>query len=702
MLSSVLFAALISQQASNPTIDFESRALAIGPLLERLSVETKTTLKAAFPIAHQVVFVRAKQVPLSELKSRLAEALDATWIPKPDGEYLEQTPDQKQQIWTRHVTRRQQMVDSALATTRKGLDEPFDGKALARGLAALKNRDEFLDNRAEAQLQYQAEKKLFDAGPISRLMRRLVLACNPKDLAAVGAFDRRIFAFKPTRMQFKIGEAGYRAALSDFSKEQQAWIDTAATVTFKDNRDSRTVTDPRSQLDVSPTLGQKVYLEVIRGQMAALLSVNLIADRPIFGTSVLSQMSLADPARKFLDAQMNPVAPAETDPIVALSPDSMEFQKRMSDAFRGREVSAPSPRMLELILGVDKNEPLGWTVSDGLLAFSSFKKTNLIAVLPDQAMAIAFFGTPDQPLRAIQFTKALVDSGTLELNERAGWTVMTPSDAWESAEDFAYRGPIAKLMQAMHSKGALEVRDLARYAFESKQNSRTGLGGWWPALYDRSFMGTSDHTDWNALRLFGSFPEAAQRDLENGKKFPLAGLNPEQRKIIEKIVYAGQIRSEERLDSGTSMSHHPTVEPTEEFANGLPAGLVVTARSKGSPVIVAYGQDAEGRIRPLRGLNAWTLATIELDVTGNAKRMADYGVPNLVGYGIGNDKMVSLRVELSPGIWKESTIIVAEYPKNAKPVSWEKLPESFRKQIADAIERRKEQKKTQGGDPPPP
>lgn len=700
MVLSALFA--LSVLAGQDTIKLDLKAAPIASILEQVDTKTGANLRASAALAHEVVFVQVDGVSLADLKSRLAEVMSASWVVKTDGEYLERTPDQQREIWTRHLASRAAMIQESLGTVRKVVEKPFDGKALANGLAALRPADEFGDDRAGAMVRYKAERALFESGPMGRLLRKLLLACDPKDLAAIGPHERRIFTLNPTRMQRGFNKNQFDQALAAFAKEQTDWAEAAAKVNFPTDNRGRMVSDPRSQLDYEAEKLRSVRLEVKRGEMTALFNVNLLGHRdPFPGVTVLTQADFEDAARRFMNAQMNPTAPGETDPAVELSADSKTFQARLSQAFSGRTPDPMTPEFRELLLNVDKHEPLGLATSDALVTYANHKKVNLIAALPDNALGAAWFVSTDQKPRAEQIVRAIVNLCGVELRESGKWALLVPLDRWEHALDFTPRGPVAELVKAVDAKAALDPRDYARYAYRSGRGWRMGLGDIWLGLYSPSFLGASDFTDWNGLRLYGSFPLARQRELEDGKKFPITGLTPEQRKIVEAIVYAGPIASEQKISSNLSQQLHEPIEPTDAFANGVPADAVVSGSSREARVLVAYGKASDGSLRPLRKIDHWTIAAVELEVVGNTERMARYGVPGLVGYAPGKEKMIAIRVELGPGIWKESTLMVPEYDPNAKPVAWDKLSPEDVKVIANAIEQTRA-RKNQGGTTPPP
>jgi hypothetical protein len=69
---------------------------------------------------------------------------------------------------------------------------------------------------------------------------------------------------------------------------------------------------------------------------------------------------------------------------------------------------------------------------------------------------------------------------------------------------------------------------------------------------------------------------------------------------------------------------------------------------------------------------------------------------------MGTNKIVVLRTEFAPGVWRETSFSVPEYDPKATPGAWDKLPESQAKQVKDAIELMKKQKANQPGRVIPP
>ena len=666
-------------------IDFDAKATAVGPLLERLSAQTGAHLRAAPNVAQEIVFVRAKGTGLQDLETRLADALVARWTNDGEFKVLTRTAANEKEVWNAHVSLRRKLVDEALKDASKRLEAKFDARSLASSLLALGPRG---DDPTSARLRFTTEQALFARGPMARLLDRLVLACNPNDLAAVGPYQRRIFRIDPTQMQCGIDAKKYDDAIAAFTVEQQAWQEAAARVTFPEEPSGSMANDPRVQLNIDPNLGP-ISLEVKRGEMSALFMVNLIPeDEKHLGFGVLSQTVYADPERTFLDAQMTPLPPEKDDPLVDLSDDAREFQKRVTEAFGGRTVSPLSPRMHDLMLGVVRNDPLSWSVSDILLTFAETSNLNVVASLPESTLPITMFMGNQGPMHVRNVIKALQESGTLELHTKDGWGMFAPVDRYEAALDFTPRAAVAELMKSTFADGRLDIRNYARYAYQSKRLNRGGIGEFFLAMVDRSVLGSSDHTDWKSLQLYGSFSASEQGALEAGGRYAYSLMSPEQQNIVERIVFANRL-------TRSGESGRPFVEPTEAYSMGIPSSCVVSAKSQRTPVIVAYAKGTDGRTRPARSVDPYTLATIESTVVGNPELMASYGVANLVGYAPGAEKVVRIRVEVTPGVVVESSITVPDYDMDANPVAWDKLPAPYSKQIAGALAQLRTQKSNQ-------
>jgi len=661
----MIAALLLLPFGAQGVFDFEADAGSVASVVARLGEQTHTKMKAGSGIGAEVVFVRAHNVRLDELKARLAEAVYGSW--KKDGDTLvltRQAADERA-IWAKHVGLRRKYLDSELDRIRKEVETPFDGAGLAKGLKSLDDLDP--SDRQAARKRFERQAALFAKGPAMRLLNRLLLACNPDDLAGIGPYSRTVFRVNPTVMQKGFDPQKYRQALADFAKEQTDWKDAAA-VDFGNGGGSRMVSDPRVQLELGNLSEVQPGLDIRRGDMAALFSANLVGEPQTFGRQVLCQASLADPSRKFLDAMNTPAPAAKDDPDILLSANSQEFRRMLKATFMGGANEGLNERSMQLLLHPDTIDPVGFGANEVLTAYGETKKLNVVAALPDNVLGALWSNVESGPLKLYGGLNAMLQLGSIDQKEQGGWAVFTHSDPFETPATFTPRAPMADFMKALIGKGRLDIHDYARFAFNSGRVARMGLCEYYMAIFDRTVLGALDRTDWNGLSLYGSFDAEQQKGLDAGGRIPIGSLTVAQSSIVRRGAYAGEIRSESQQGGGAAVLSNRVVEPTETFATGLPSMGVITAKTTLTPTIVAYGKSADGKVKPLRGLNPPTLATVENEIIGDAGRMKDYGVAGLVGYAPGADKLVALRVELMPKVWKEMALTMPEYDATATPV----------------------------------
>lgn len=699
MLSCLVAVCILSP--TSKAIDFNPRADNLRAVVSQLAQATGEKLEVDGDIAHEVVFVQMGKTDGKVIREEIAKAVVGTWVSQDGVLILERTPAQKAEFWNEHLAIRRKEVDRALAVMAKELEKPFNARALLDGLNKLPDEASVGNDRLAAMARYRTQQQLFDMSPLARLIRRMLLACDRNDLAAVGPHERRLFRLRGNKRQGKIGEAAFRLAAAQFAKEQAAWVDMTANNPFPEHRGGRTVSDPRTQTRISEKAALDAELVVLRGEMASLFNVNLYGISEHFGRTTLCQMDVPDASREFLNAVAQGVQVDQNDPLVKLSADSKIVVEAMKTLWTRDGSYVASPELLQLISGVGQKEPLAWILSEVFSNYSDHKGVNVVASLPDEAFPIAVFGGPNK-VRVQQAINSLLKSGVLKLEKAGNWHRFTPVDRWEAAIEFTPRPAMAKLIKSLVEKGGVDVRDYATYAFESKRLNRGGLADIFAMMIDPTMAGGMDFASWDGMRLYGSFTSKTRQDLEQGATINYAGLNGAQKQIVERIIYCDVIRSDERIDKGTTQIGKVTIEPTDNYVNGLPPGAQVVSKSNVSETIVAYGRDGNGKTRVLRTINPWTLAHVLSEGLEDKSVQTKYGLSNLVGFAPGVDRLLSLRIVLAPGLWKETPLMIPGHDENAKPVAWDRLPEKQRKQIEDAIKQYKDSRPAQGGGTPPP
>jgi hypothetical protein len=677
------WAALVLPLVAAPALDFETPATTLATALERLSEVSGTRLAASPAARDEIVFIHVRGTTLPELKARLAEALDGAWVRSGEIETFVRRPEHERAIWNRHLALRRSYLDEELERVRKTLEEPFEAGALARGLMALPSGRE-RQGPGGRQI-YERERALFAASPAARLLNRVLLACDPDDLAAVGSYERALFTDNPTRLQKRIDRTKLERALAQFRKEQEAWSEEASRHRFPAN-DSRMVGDPISQASYDPGM-TGIALEVRRGDSAALFNVNLIRYPHGAGQPVLAQASLAHPSRRFLESMVE-YAEDAADVDVPLSPHAKLLVERMKRAVGGEAVPEMTEEELSFLIDPVAHEPLAALPGDVLAEFARRRDLDVVASLPDMSFATAAFpALQGGALKLNAAVKALGSDGQTTLLERDGWAIIKPLDRVESRQMFTPRAPLRTFLSQVHAKGRVDVLDHARYAFLTGRRGRNALGEWHLMMLAPEMMSALDTTDWNTLRLYGSLSNEQRRSVEAGGRIPLDRLTPAQRSVADAILLLEPLRSEKWTDARSMMwGTQSPVEPTVALANGTPPAAALVGRTAQTTTIVAYGRGKDGRPRPLRPVDPWTIANLFIDGVPPPQSLQQYGMPGYTGFAMGGERLLALRLELSPGVWRESVIVSPVWDEQARPVAWDQLPEATAKEIRGAID----------------
>lgn len=696
-----MLSALILLAARDAKIDIEFRAGSLRSALTEISQKSGQKLETDGVLAEQIVYVKVRDVDVEELKKRLATAVIGTWEKKDDRQILKRLPSQQQAIRSEYLATRERLIGTELKKFEKQLEKPFQAKELAQGLAGLGSQPGAGADRAQSMAYWQKYNALILNGPMSRFARRLVLCAKPSDLAKVGPYERWIFTTTPTKRQMPIDKAKYEAALKAYAKEQSAWSEAARNYDFGEDSGGRMVSDPRAQVDYDPN-ARDFRFAFSRGDMTGLGMINVLGGfDPSGSRQIVTQIDLAGPEREFLNSVSQPQASSGAGPLVNFSPES----KTMLDGYMGmmsqRKSPILKPELKALLLDPEHYDPLSFGVSDILHDYAESTKSNLVASLGDSIFSWSIFVMSQQSPRLHIAIEAFRKTGGVVFNEADGWAVLTPGYRYEEELNFTPRKPLGNLTRATAKRGVLDMVDFSEFAYKSNRVQRRGMETFYLGMLDTSTLSLMDRSDWNTFKLYGGLSPEQRNLIDQNGTVTVKGLSPAMLAIVDRMVYNTEIRSETSSASGVTRLGN-VVEPTEAYANGLPLEAVIAGDSSSVETIVAYGRGADGKAKPLRSLDAYNLASIETDVVGKPELMANYGVPDLLGYAMGKQKMLRLRLLLEPGLWREGTIVLNDFDATAKPVTWDKLPEDIVKQIKGGFEQVKQMKSQQRQGTPPP
>ena len=657
-----------------PNISFEAKAGSVGPILEQLSAQTGTKFKSTPSLARETLLVKVKDVSLADLKLKLAEALDAKWVTEAGTEYLKREQAQVQEIKNRHLNLRQQYLEAELAKLQNEVETPFDPAGLASGLQSMVFSSGEPVEDGSSRAQKRMRRSLVRQSPTSRLLNRILLACDPNQLAAIEPYERRLFVVSPTRRQGGIDPKKLSFALAEFAINQSKWRRATAGLNIPRELSYSEGIDPRGQIAIPPNLGGLLQLEVIRSDMPGLFVAELYYYRPDGRPEPLFQRWVGAPEPLLKDPSS---APNHEDPEVRISPSSQVLLD-LQEARSKRNAMSISDAERTALLHPDQEDPLSFLASDCLIAIAASKQTNLVATIPDDAFQVVNTMAQNRQLQVQRVRDALMDGGVVSFTDSPGWSIVKPCDQYESSLTYTPRPILANMMASLDSQGWLNVEAYSEYAFGTQRVSPYGVGEQYLALFEPSVMTPIVRLDWDTLRLYGSLSSSQKLTLNSGRPWLVSNLSKAQKSLVDRIIYRSALNSEDILTE-TESSLGPRIEPTTEFVDGLPAESALSIRGKPGQALFAYGRTKTGKIKTFGPVTTYQVPWLE---NGTA-----YWMKGVVGYALHKQRKVAFRIEVGEGNWKEILLNIPEYNAALKPVPWTQLPPLYVKTIQSNIAR---------------
>lgn len=667
-MTSLAVLAILSLQTA--TLSVEVTGENVAAVLRKVSSLSGTTHEVKGDLAEEIIALRLAESSPEIFRENLAKALDATWIREGNKHILTRTTTNEKEIWNRHLDLRKQFVEDIFNTLSAQVSPEFDARGLVFSLKALPDQsDRTFHQRLEA-----VSKK----GAIARLLKRLVMACNQEDLASVGQYERAVFKVNPTKRQKRIDPTAFKRAFDEFKKENDQWLEAASNQDFGD-ASNMTVSDPRSQTKYKALDPERVSLHVKRGDMAGFGMVNLVySESPGSRPNILAQEFLADPARMFLNSMQNPPSARSDLPSAELSVEAKESMMALRSFNTGTPLKLSETTLLALAKPTER-DPNSLFFGEIVIDYAKQNKLNLIASLTDPMSTVSMFLNSTKIQPAETTISQLIQAGSLKKEEGSkDFVLFTTKDRYEDSQAFTNRMAMEDLIKAELASN-LGFNELCKYAFESKRLTRYGIGETYLGMYNFSKLLTLLNSDWEAAKIYGSFTAAQKKILEANNTIPFAGLRPEQKALVERLIYNAQLDSDEVLEQN-SRQLGSFLEPTDAFPEKLPEGTNVHLSEKSIPTIVSYTKDSNGQVKPGRTINTYTLANYIVD-----KEPVKYSLSNLEGFAMAKTRFIQIRIYVAKDTFKNLVVETVEYDSKAKPGPYTSLPESVRNEITNYV-----------------
>lgn len=681
MLAAVC-AFVFAEAYKDSTISFHGPAMRVGPLLGALSSASGTKMKASTELDRLVALVDVDSVAAPALREELADALDARWKQEGDTFILIPSPMKERAEEQQNYAIRLKIVNETLAMAGKGLADKFDGQSaanLAQRLVTLRGQINSNPGDQNLRQEYEAANR---QGPTRRVLLRLLQTLPREDLAQLDQGDHIVYAFKPTRLQRSFSGKAVEL-FTDFFREQELFAKALSTLNVPDPTDGQMVNEPlawREGFDAEPS---GFYLSAGFAYNEALLC-NLCHQSDGFPTTIAQffQRGPSDDAIYRIASDPNP---KKEEPI-ELSEDSKAFLEFSRATFPGatKPREEVSPALAKKLADPARYDPLSLLATDALRAIAKERHQNLVAWVPDSMFMLPLFPAMSRPL-SLSTIKTLVTSSSMGLDSttEGGWLLMKPKNPYRARKAADDRNAMARIAKAALA-GHISLDDYANYAASCNHGPYDGLGTSYAFLIDPAFGSMSDGTDWDALRLFGSFDPMARTNLAKGEGIAFRALSDRQKNIVRKITFARLIQSDEANPSGAIGKQ---VEPSEILQAWVPDNGILSIQVNRSQAIYAYLRSDKGSMKPFRTIDpstiAWTLYAKEHPSQERVPAAAD-------GYALGEKTLYRMRLAYGPKLRSEFNLTDNGLPTGS-PVPWTQLPQEIRSKIEAALKLRADQ-----------
>ncbi len=577
--------------ALSAKVTFEARAASADRVLEALSEACGTRLTCSTAVAKEVLAVKVREAPLSELMDRIATAASAVWRREGSSYRLIRTQEIEKREREAHFQARLEAIRKAQEALRERIAKlpPFDTEEARQiGIQAQVLVDRARQERENlGQSFWNQQQALGDRLPSGRLAMRLAALLDPAILASELGPTKIAFSLRPNRMQKPLPKQAEHA-LAEFARESAVMLDAQPQrpnaddvysfgpalfnyfrpVQTADASPARLVVQARSWSWAGHSYSVTAYVANSSGRILAEPEFTLQSEQAAPGGASV-------PAAK------------QGEPDIELSPLSKELSEKIrrlvdSSNFAGRP--ALSPGLKEVFLHPESRDVGELVATDAAFAIANSNGTNLVACLTDVFSLYSVWMLGTGTVKPSQVSSELGSTRT-GMSERTvgGWTLLRPARPYESRLQKADRAALGRLLREAAQMDRVSIDAMAQYALTCQLDPDQTIAI--PLLMVVAPEGSRDvgNSNWETLKLHGSLTPGQRRVLASGGRLQYPQLSPMQKALVERIVYVtGDMIHEARgaqpmYDGDTRIySHHTLLRlPTERFPDGLPIGTAL-------------------------------------------------------------------------------------------------------------------------------
>ncbi len=700
---------LANGQDTSVKITYTAPATRLQTELDEIGKQAKMPLYASPDMARETLVIKVKDLPLSDLMAKIAEATSGSWIPEGTG----------YRIVIDSVKRRQEANESRLASIRKvtesmkKLTEPLDKKPT---LTAANTGDS--QAHGTVSVGTSGTNMLMGGGgdsPADRALLRILKLMGPGQLASVQSGDRVVLATNPNGSQISM-PSGSTDAITRLVEEQRIFAQAAK----KNKKPDQTPPDQNEAVQqIKDMFGidtdamtrelagppAKVLLTLSRNSLFGGLDATLLL-YDTNGKVLLTGRTSIDVGggllnmQEIIDATATVNKPVVKPPVNEQEIPLTPLSKQM---FSYRNVNRMDPGSLDVkipdevraaMLIPDQRDPLSFAESEGVMALADAKKEQLVANLPDSILQISLFSTGAK-LTVSAFEERLKKSAvTTEAN---GFMVIRPLDPYDARLGKVDRVSLTSFIRNVHGKAFAPLDDVAQYALKNPPPAETPAATSYLMMFAPEAIqgGVGGQADWNMLRFFATLSPPQRQSLAQGRPMQLGNLTPGQISYATKLLFGANAHLQVQ-DPNAKKSELPAIfdainmfklptdfrsEPTEAMPNGFPRGGMLTLNLNKEPVAKSTSQGMMG----MAALGLDELAMLKFFKGEPQFAQVQAYMPNLDQLRLGSRLIYKFTFRVSREASETQTLMDNSMQNDAQIVSMSNLPSDVQKQIDQRV-----------------
>lgn len=715
--TAVLFALTLNfpAQDADVKVTYERVALPLSRAMEELSKTSGTQLKVAQTLENEIIVIKVKDTPLSQLKAQIAKAAVGVWVKQDDGSEI-LNPDllARTALSRKASVKRQNELQKSLTALIDMLRPPKKG--------------------AQVDPEEQFDMGFMGSGTGVKLIAHMAQNLRITDLMALRKGDRVVYSTQPNSMQRQLNTAGLDKAVAEFIIEHNKRADAAknevndvdpamaaqiekAKAMFGDfMREQQRIDTPPAKIlfavergGMFGFMGDGIQLNMIafdaKGQVLATANHSL--GDSMFDMATTAAADAGGPEEP-VESTTPPKATEPDDPRlkkqIELTPLSLELKTISTFVNRGQSEQKPSKELMEKILRPDLYDPLSFEFSESLMALASAREDKLVAVLPDGESDFASISRVSGGDTVGSFLHRLEVNETITMERKDGWLNVSPIDPDSARAKRVDRRALAKFLGAVQDTVVPSLDALSAYATANPPPMETPVV--MPHLMllapNTVSIGIQGMQDWSMLRLYGMLTQGERSALREGKPLAFSTLSTKCQSMVKDMVFGAESKLQVGPDKenalglfgGFSFGRGSLVssykeEPTELMPNGLPGAGAIRLQVKPSHFVIP--SDMKGGLASMFGaLGPDEFAMLKY--FSEEPKMAQMSgmMPKLEKFKLGNRDVLDFRFILAEDVTQKHTLMDQKISKDAATIGLDGLPARFMAEVDKQLKLYKE------------